>query len=204
MNRAFISDNGIILLLTLFVAVGLKHHYSEAGSEDLAWILRPTAGLVERISGIPFEEEAHMGFVNYSRRINIAPACAGVNFLIIAFCMAVFSGVHHIQHKRLKWLWFAGALVSAYGLTVFINAVRIIISIYSYDADIYSGWLTQPRMHRLEGVITYFFFLCLFYRIIAAVRRLIQSNSCTTGYSTADENDSVVLPKTNDRRSICV
>jgi hypothetical protein len=88
--------------------------------------------------------------------------------------MAAFCGLHQIQHKRLKWLWLAGAIVSAYSLTIFVNAVRIILSIYSYDADIYSGWLTPERMHRLEGVIIYFFFLCLFYRIITAVCPLIQ------------------------------
>ena len=173
-GRAFISQNGVLLLLTLVLAVGLKQHYSEAGSEDLAWIVRPTAALVEQISGIPFEEEAHTGFVNYSRRIIIAPACAGVNFFIIAFSMAVFCGLSHIQGKRLKWLWLAAALVGAYGLTVFVNAVRILVSIYTYEADIHSGWLTPERLHRLEGVIIYFFFLCLFYRIITTVCRLIQ------------------------------
>jgi exosortase K len=173
-GKAFISQNGMLLLLALVLAVGLKQYYSEAGSEDLAWILRPTAALVERISGIPFAEEAHAGFVNYSRRIIIAPACAGVNFFIIAFSRAVFCGLSHIQGKRLKWLWLAGALVGAYGLTVFVNAVRIIISIYAYEADIHSGWLTPERLHRLEGVIIYFFFLCRFYRIITVVCPLIQ------------------------------
>jgi type II secretory pathway predicted ATPase ExeA len=33
---------------------------------------------------------------------------------------------------------------------------------------------------------------------------LEQSNSCTNRYNTAHENDSVALPKANDRRSICV
>jgi hypothetical protein len=88
--------------------------------------------------------------------------------------MAVFCGLSHIQGKRLKWLWFAGSLGGAYGLTVFVNAVRIIVSIHAYEADIHSGWLMPERLHRLEGVIIYFFFLCLFYRIITAVCPLIQ------------------------------
>jgi len=173
-GKVFVLQNGIFIVLASFLAVGLKYHYSEARSEDLVWILRPTASLVEWISGIPFEEEAHTGFVSYARRIVIAPACAGVNFLVIAFCMAAFSSLHRIQRQRVKWLWLTGSLVSAYGLTVFANAVRIMVSIYSYDADIYSGWLTPQRMHRLEGVIIYFFFLCLFYRIITAVFSLIE------------------------------
>jgi exosortase K len=174
-GKAFISQNGTFLLLAFVFSVALKQHYSEAGSEDLAWILHPTAWLVEWLSKIPFEEEAHTGFVNYSRRIIIAPACAGVNFLIIAFSMAVFYGALHIRDKTLKWLWLAGALLAAYGLTIFVNALRILASIYSYDAEIYSGWFTPERLHRLEGVIIYFFFLCLFYRIITAVCPLLQA-----------------------------
>ena len=173
-GKHFVLQNGIFLFLAAFLAVALKYHYSEARSEDLAWILWPTASLVEWISGIPFEEEAHTGFVSYARRVVIAPACAGVNFFIVAFCMAAFSGVPRILQQRLKALWLAASLISAYGLTVFANAVRIIISIYSYEADIYSRWLTPQRMHRLEGVVIYFFFLCLFYRIITAVFPMIE------------------------------
>jgi exosortase K len=173
-GRAFVLQNGLFLFLAAFLAVGLKYHYSEARSEDLAWILRPTAGLVEGISGIPFEEEAHTGFVSYARRIVIVPACAGVNFFIVAFCMAAFSDLHRIPQQSFKGLWLAGSMASAYGLTVVANAVRIIVSIYSYDADIYAGWLTPERMHRFEGVVIYFFFLCLFYRIITAVIALIE------------------------------
>jgi exosortase K len=173
-GKAVVLQNGAFLFLAAFLAVALKYHYSEARSEDLDWILRPTAWLVERITGIPFEKEVYTGFVSYARRIVIAPACAGVNFLIIAFCMATFSAIHRIQQQRLKGLWLAGCLAGAYGLTVLVNAVRIVVSIYSHDADIDSDWLTAERMHRLEGVIIYFFFLCLFYRIITAVLPLIE------------------------------
>jgi exosortase K len=168
-GKEFIVRNATLLLLVLGLAVGLKYHYSKADSEDLDWILRPTAELVEQISGIPFEKEAHAGFLSYAHRIVIAPACAGINFLIVAFCMAAFAGLHCIQNQRLKWLWLGGSLITAYGLTVLVNAVRIVLSIYSYDAGIYSGWITLERMHRLQGVVIYFFVLCLFYRIITTV-----------------------------------
>jgi len=165
-GKVFILQNGIFLVLTLLVAIGLKYHYSKAGSEDLLWILRPTAKLVEQISGIRFEEEANTGFISRTHRIIIAPACAGVNFLIIAFCMAAFSGFHQIEYQRSKCLWLIASISSAYLLTIFVNALRIILSIHFYGADLYFGWITPQRVHRLEGVIIYFFFLCLFYRII--------------------------------------
>ena len=45
------------LLPALGMAVMIKYHYSRAGSEDLRWILLPTARLVEVFSGIHFVEE---------------------------------------------------------------------------------------------------------------------------------------------------
>ncbi len=166
-------QNGIFYILALVVALGLKHHYSQAGSDDLVWILRPIAGLVEHISGIPFESEANTGFVNRGYGIIIAPSCAGINFLIMAFCMAVFSGIHVIKHCGAKLLWLAASLVCAYILAVAVNTLRIIAAIYSYNADVYFGWFTPARIHRLEGIVIYFFFLCLFYMIIIkAVHRI--------------------------------
>jgi exosortase K len=128
--------------------------------------LGPTAGLVEQISGIRFEKEAYTGFVNRTRQIIIAPSCAGVNFLIVAFCMAIFSGIHRMEPTIKKLLWLTGSIVSAYMLTVFVNALRIILSIYCYQMAVCTTWLTPERMHRLTGILIYFFFLCIFYSIL--------------------------------------
>lgn len=163
------QKNGSFLLLAGAIALALKQHYSQAGSGDLMWILRPTAWLVEHLSGIGFEWEPRLGFVSYSRRIVIAPACAGVNFLIIAFCMAAVAGLRRFADQRVKLLWLLGSLLAAYALTALVNAVRILAATASYEADLQLGWLTAERMHRLQGVVIYFFFLCLFYRIIAAI-----------------------------------
>jgi hypothetical protein len=75
-------------------------------------------------------------------------------------------GLHHLPRKRVKLFWLAIGMVSAYVLTILVNALRIISSIYFYNADIYCGWITPQRVHRLEGIVIYFFFLCLFYMII--------------------------------------
>ena len=164
--KSLVWQNGVFYVMTLLIALGLKYHYSRAGSGELVWVLGPTAGLVEHISGIQFDSEANTGFVSREYRIIIAPSCAGINFLIMVFCMAVFSGIHVIKHLGSKLLWLAASLVCAYILTITVNTLRIIASIYSYSADIYLGWITPARVHRLEGIVIYFFFLCLFYMII--------------------------------------
>ena len=164
--RHLVLQTGILYVLALFIALGIKYYYSRAGSEDLVWMLGPTTSLVEFISGIQFEGEANTGFINRRHRIIIAPSCAGINFLIIVYCMAVFCCIHVIRHFGFKLLWLAASLACAYGLTIVVNTLRIIASIYSYHADIYFGWMTPARAHRLEGVVIYFFFLYLFYMII--------------------------------------
>ena len=158
--------NAFLYLFVLLIAFGLKYHYSKAGSDALVWILAPTATLVEQISGIPFEYETRTGFVNSYYRVIIAPSCAGVNFLIIAFCMAAFCGLHLFQRHRDKLLWMAFSGLNAYAVTLVINTLRIILSIYMYRINIYGGWVTPDRVHRLAGIVIYFFFLCLIYMII--------------------------------------
>jgi exosortase K len=164
--KQLVLQNGVFYIMAVLIALGLKYHYASAGSDELIWILAPTAGLVEHISGVSFEFEAQTGFVNRAHRIIIAPSCAGVNFLIIAFCMAVFCGIHLFRHAKFKLLCLIISGMSAYILTLGVNTLRIILSIYMYTVDIYGGWITPQRVHRLEGIVIYFFFLCLFYMII--------------------------------------
>ncbi len=155
--------NIFLYSITVIMAVLLKYHYSHADSIDLDWILRPTAWLVETITGLGFINEAHTGYVNQENGIIIAPACAGINFLIIAFSMAVFTCNHHMGTCGQKVVCFLFSSFSSYCLAIGVNAMRIVISIHLFTADIYNNWLTPSRCHRIEGVFIYFFFLCLFY-----------------------------------------
>ena len=164
-----IMANGFFYAMALVMAFGLKMHYSRAGADALVWILAPTAALTEVITGDVYQREENCGFVSRERGIIIAPACAGVNFLIIAFCMAVFSFIHVFRRAGLKFGWFLAGAAAAYGMAVIVNAVRISISTVLLDADIYSGWITYERVHRFEGVAVYFLFLWLFYAVIRRI-----------------------------------
>ena len=83
-------------LIAVLLALAVKHHYSRAYPEDLNWILKPTAGLASFLCGDTFRFEAGKGYVCHERRVIIAPACAGVNFMLMAFGMAVFTGLPHM------------------------------------------------------------------------------------------------------------
>ncbi len=168
--RHWLTRNTGVYALILIMAWGLKYHYSHAGAADLLWILAPTAGIVSAVSGMEFEWEADAGYMSLDRRVLIAPACAGINFLIIAFSMASFFIVPRLDCFKIQLLWTGIIEVGAYGFTLLVNAVRIMLSLYLFDADIYHGWLTVTRVHRIEGVVIYFMFLCLFFHVIRYVK----------------------------------
>jgi exosortase K len=152
--------------LILLAALGLKDYYSRAESSDLLWILRPTAGLLEAACGMAFDHEAGAGFVDRTRRLVIAPSCAGMNFFITVFCMSAFLGVSRLPGTALRLGWICGSLTIAYLSTIAVNAVRITVSYHLYRADIYADWLTPGRVHRAGGAMIYFLSLSALYLVL--------------------------------------
>lgn len=73
--------------VVLLCALALKLYYSAASANQLRWILAPTTALVELVNGRSFAFESNAGYLSDDRSFLIAPACAGVNFLITAFLM---------------------------------------------------------------------------------------------------------------------
>ncbi|HEY1374163.1 MAG TPA: exosortase K [Candidatus Binatia bacterium] len=192
--RVYALRTAAYLLPALGLAVMIKYHYSRAGSEDLRWILCPTARVVELFSGIHFAEELHAGFISHSHAILIARACAGVNFLVVAFGVAIVSGLRHIKHTALRMAWLPAALACAYVMTIFVNAIRIVVSIYSYEARLFSSWIDPARLHLIEGVVIYSFFLIVFYRIIEA--GLCRTERRAPAISDEKQNASVGMTAT--------
>ena len=168
-NSKRMAVDGLFYGLGILLAFLLKQHYSHAGSDDLLWILSPVAGLVQWMGNIGFTYEPHTGFINPDYRVVIAPACAGINLLIVSFTMAVFVGIRHMGDIRRKMMWCCFSAVAAYALVIGANALRIYLSVVFYAADLKAGWLTPARCHRLLGIVIYFFFHYQFYLIMKKV-----------------------------------
>lgn len=196
-----IKQNAVFYLAAILIALALKQHYSQASAEALGWILKPIAGLVAYITGDEFIFKAGTGYICATQRVIIAPACAGVNFLLMAFGMPVFTGMHHMRKHRHRFLWLMCSLVASYGLTVFVNTLRIMVSIHTFHADIYDGGLTREWVHRMEGVVIYFFFLHLFYSMIGTVINTYAPNEPGRKLvmRMADSNRSIEI-----KRTVCI
>lgn len=161
--KALIKQNLIFYLTGFLIVFILKLFYSKAGSDQLLWILTPTAWWVRILSGIPFEYQAGAGFVNHSYRFIIAPSCSGVQFMMISIAMQIFSFVHRMGTKKKGVGWIGFSVMVSYLLTILVNGVRIILAIYLplYLEGIiitgdFSRWLTPERLHTVIGIVVYF------------------------------------------------
>jgi len=153
----------------LGLAWGLKDFYSRAHFEDLLWVLSPTRRVVEWISGASFEAEPGAGYLSRDRLCQIVPACAGINFMIVAFCSLACGLVHELRSPRARAAWIAVSALAAYGVTVLANAARITIGMRLHEAGASLGPLTPDRIHCIEGVAVYFLFLCVLFAAAARV-----------------------------------
>lgn len=151
--------------------VGLKCYYSQASCDGLRWMLAPVAGWVRILSGHAFTYLPGIGYVNHSLRFLIAPACCGVQFLIIAMGMLLFSFLRDMDTTYKRILWTVCSLAGAYGYTIFVNGIRITLSIVLppllAKTTSLPGWLTPERLHTIIGISTYFTCLLLLHQMAA-------------------------------------
>ena len=161
----------LLYLLAGLLALLLKQHYSSAGSVELRWILTPTAYMVSALTGMEFVFNTSCGYAAVYSDIIIAPGCAGLNFLLICFCML---GSMMLRHAK-SFLSGLGMIVISFSaalcLTFAVNVCRIILSIHTFANVTADALLSPYQLHRLEGICIYFLVLTIIHCIAGAVIR---------------------------------
>lgn len=144
------------LLAVAFVAAWLlKRHYSQASPEELRWILAPTAALVQLALDGDLVFRSGEGYLSRELSILISPACAGVNFLIVAFLSLTLGFGRSLLggwKPAVSLLAFAAA---AYLTTVLVNALRICLSVWLAHLAARLLGLSFQSVHRLLGIAVY-------------------------------------------------
>jgi exosortase K len=138
----------------LAAAYGLKLAYSRAAAADLAWILVPTARAVGWLRGETLTFDPAGGWVAPDGSYVIAPACAGVSFLILVLTVAVLGFAHRLRSPRARLGWWLGSAAGAYLFTIAVNTLRIVAAVALYRLGPIAG-LTPGQLHRLLGVVIY-------------------------------------------------
>ena len=168
----------------LLAAYGLKLFYSRASAEDLAWILAPTARAVGWLRGETLTLIPGAGWAPADGSYVIAPACAGVNFMILALTVAVLGFAHRLPSPGRRLCWWLASLAGAWMLTLAVNTLRILAAVELYRRDPAIG-LTPEQAHRLLGTVLY---LGALWGLFAALDRL------TTGRRASLLTAAVLVP----------
>jgi exosortase K len=139
----------------LLLAVLLKVHYSRATAEDLRWVLGPTASVSELALQRSFSFRAGEGYLSRELSILISPACAGVNFMIVALLSLSLGFARPLVSWRSRARALLGWLALAYAATLLVNTLRIATSVVLGHLTARALGLTFQSVHRLIGVGLY-------------------------------------------------
>ena len=167
-KQAFLKDNGFFYLTGFLALLVMKYFYSQADAGDLNWILAPTVWWVQAISRIPFHYVPYEGYVNHTYQFVIAPSCSGMQFMIITIATLLFPFIYQIDAKQKKMCWMVFTFPVSYILTILVNIIRIIVSIYLpviMQKSLSGGFLTPARLHTLIGTFVYFTSLFIIYHL---------------------------------------
>jgi exosortase K len=153
------------LVAVVLCAAATKLYYSRASVDGLAWILAPTASLVELITGTQFTFESHAGYMSDDHSFLIAAPCSGVNFLITAFLALSLGKLWRDRTRNLPWGFIPTIALVAYLTAIVANTVRISTALRLRWLSTELSWLGPEEVHRLEGILVYFGFLLLLFVI---------------------------------------
>ena len=137
-----------------------------ASVDDLDFIIGPTAWWTETLSGNTFKRVPGLGYINNTNEFIIVSSCSGINFLIVLFSTLLYSFIHRLSTKKGKLLWLVFGLLFSYIITIGVNGLRIILSMYLFNLNIYGAFITPERVHRLEGVVVYFVSLFILFLLL--------------------------------------
>jgi exosortase K len=154
-----------VVIVAVLMAWALKRHYASARADELRWVLTPTAALVEAMTGATFTAVAGEGYFSRERLFLIEKSCAGVNFMIAAFAMLVFTLFRRLATGLSPVFLLGLSLVASYAAAVIVNAVRIAIAMWLAAHPIGLAVFSAADWHRVEGVAVYFAGLVLTYEL---------------------------------------
>ena len=140
---------------------GMKRYYSDAGADDLRWILRPTASVAGVVTGTRFVAAPGEGYFSRDRLFLIEKSCAGINFMIAAFGMLTFARFHRVRSGISGARVLGTSLLASYSAAVLVNTARIAIAMWLAGHS-----FTSAQVHRLEGITVYFAGLVVLYELM--------------------------------------
>lgn len=154
-------------LTAIGLFIVLKFGYTIANTNDLIFLLKPTDKLVGLLTSSKSVYFADKGFYYQNLNIIIEKSCSGFNFLLLCFSMISILALKYVRNSLYKALIIPVALLSAYLMTIFVNASRIFASIVlQHQTNSFMPKNSQLVVHETIGIITNLSFLVLGYYLL--------------------------------------
>jgi exosortase K len=149
----------------------LKRFASHASAAELDFLLAPTAACVQLLTGYSFVAERGAGYFSRETLVMILPACAGVNFAVIAFTTLAACFLPRFRSWRAKLGGTIGAGMLAYGATVSANGTRIALGLAIGRHGPFAPMMPAAALHRVVGVVVYLTALLALSAVVGRVLR---------------------------------
>ena len=162
--RAARSHMPDILLGTLALAIGAVTLVGYGSMDDgtLRVLLWPHAKITEAFYHITLPYQNGVGYVALEKDFVIAPACMGIRFIIMLFCMIVCFFVQRFRGFQ-KIAFFALSLVGSIAVGIIASCIRIIGSLPLLSSGQYTV------IHAGTGVMVYLITLVGIYTLMNRV-----------------------------------
>jgi exosortase K len=156
--------NLLIVILIVSGIIFTKIYADNSKTDGLLIFLKPVSVIVGLITQENFTFITDKGYVNDNGLIIINNSCSGINYFLIALCLslaAAFPVRSKIINKIFMIILF---ILFCYLLSITANSSRIIISIIiERFRNIIDYHQSRSWLHYIEGIITFFTFLLLYY-----------------------------------------
>lgn len=166
-SQSLLHHRWFLSIVVVFFGLLIKYFYSQANTDQLDWLLRPLVVLVSLVTGLQFEYECGLGWVNLDNAVAIAPSCAGVNFLVLSFCLSSYQFIWTPGSKA-SGLSLVFLFVGACIITLVTNALRIVLSVTALEQSLLLGMAGPEAAHRLSGVVIYYTVLIIYYEAVSS------------------------------------
>jgi len=152
-------------LICILIFLILKFGFTRATHSNLKFLLAPTSKIVETATGTDSEFIDGSGYFNQKLNIIIDKSCSGFNFLVLCFISLSFTAFKYLKTNIRKLFAIIFLLIASWFITIFVNASRILFSVFVHNQGFVGSNNNAEWMHQAEGVFVYLFFLILIHLI---------------------------------------
>jgi exosortase K len=159
------------------LALATKLFFSTSTLDQLQFVLGPVSLLVKSITAAGFSYVSESGYQMNNSQIVIDKSCSGINFFIIASCMAAFLIIPTMKNQKNKLTGMGASILGSFIVTIFVNAFRISTAISFLRHLGSEHFLNSKTGHHVQGIIFYFSFLIFYYLLLSnVIKKYLSSN----------------------------